>query len=412
MIDEFSNIVRLPSGARAVVRQHLNLAESDALRVAFIPGPGDVAGTFEHWRASRHEPRVPIIAYSLMFYELMRQIDAECLTISLYTVGAAARSSQDQFHFEQIVPIPPRGRWSYFWSQYQFAKSILATVDRYDPHIVVTSTHNPTSSWQQLSNKRRLILTAHNTFWPQGAPPKDFKGRLRRALLTTRAGALDAAICTSHECARQVSLLTNGRILTEVECPQVVVSYPIEKRAEIRNLLFLGRIEESKGVFLLLDVFEQIAGRYPELRLTFAGDGRATQQLEERLLNSRFSQRISFLGRVDSQGVHTAIAESDLVVCPTMTSFNEGLAVVGFEAAAHGIPTLLSSIVPAAELLGNSCTVFKADDAVSLNEMLCDLLNHPEVYRDKCTATAAVRDMIYDRSRSWGSGLFRAIMAS
>ena len=380
--------------------------------MAFIPGPGDVGGTFEHWRANRHEPRVPIIAYSLMFYELMKRLDAECLTISLHALGDVARSSRNQFHFEQIVPIAAAGRWSYFWSQHQFAKFITSIVDRFDPHIVVSSTHNPPSSWRQLSKNRKLVLTAHNTFWPQGGPPNGLKGRLRQALLAARAGALDAAICTSHECARQVSLLTNDQIPTEVECPQVVARYPIESRAEVRNLLFLGRIEEPKGVFLLLDVFEHIAGQYPELRLTFAGDGWATQQLEERLAKSRFSHRISFLGRVDSHGVHAAIAACDLVICPTMTSFNEGLAVVGFEAAAHGIPTLLSSVVPAAELLGNSCAVFKADDAASLRVRLYELIDHPEVYRDHCTATAIVREMIYDRSLSWASGLYRAIMAS
>ena len=410
MTTQFSGIVQLPSEAPATIRRRLGLAESEALRVAFIPGPGDVEGTFTHWLAKRHEPRVPIIAYSLMFYELMDQLDADCLIISLHPVGESVGSSRERFCFDQIIHKQPKGRLSYFWSQYLFARAITSQIQRYDPHIVVTSTHNPASSWKRLSKGRVLVLTAHNTFWPLGRPPISLKGRFRKKLLSFHAAALDAAICTSHECSRQVALLTGDRIRSEVECPQIVAHYPVEQRAEIRNLLFLGRIEESKGIFLLLDAFERLAKQYSSLSLSIVGDGDAEQRLRERVLQSPLSRRITFLGRVDSKGVHDAIASSDLVVCPTMTSFNEGLAVVGFEAAAHGIPTLLSSVVPAAELLGNSCTVFEADNAESLQEAICVLIDNPALYRKKCDATAAVRDMIYDRSRSWGSGLFRAIM--
>jgi len=406
----FSEIISFSDGSLDDLRRRVGLAPSDDLRVLYIPGPGDVVGTFNHWRAGRHEPRVPIIAYSLMFYELMDRLGAHSLTVSLQPFVDPPESLRGKFRFEEIVPSRARGRLSYFWGQRRFAKEIASIANRYDPHIVVASTHSPVGSWGRLSKGRKLVLTAHNTFWPQGRPPRGIKGRLRMALLTSHARALDAAICTSHECARQIALLTNGRVQGEVANPQVVARYPIEQREKVRNLLFLGRIERTKGVFLLFDVFESIADRYSGLTLTFAGDGDADQELRERLLLSRFANRVSFLGRIDSQGVHAAIAASDLVVCPTMTGFNEGLAVVGFEAAAHGIPALLSSVVPAAELLGESCSVYEADNPGALENVLCELIDDPQAYRAKCTATAEVRNIIYDRKLSWGSKLFSALI--
>lgn len=411
-MSKLSEIVETELTARADIRRHLGLEESDILRVAYLPGPGDVAGTFRHWFTGQHEPRVPIVAYSLMFYELMEQIDAHSLIISLQPVGNMENYSHERFLFQEVFPITVKGRLSYFWSQRQFARAIISAINRYDPHIVVTSTHNPSASWKHLSKSRKLVLTAHNTFWPQGRPPKHVLGRWRRGLLASRAKALDAAICTSHECARQISELTDNRVQFDVECPQIISRYALEQRSKLCKLLFLGRIEKDKGIFLLLDVFEQIANQYADLTLTFAGSGGAEGALKKRLAQSPFSNRIAFLGRVDSEGVHTAIAASDLVVCPTMTSFNEGLAVVGFEAAAHGIPTLVSSVVPAAQLLGDSCTVYQADDAQSLRVALCSLMENELSYRDRCLATAAVRELIYDRSLSWGSGLFRAMMLS
>lgn len=410
MKNDFSSPIAISDSASFDLRRRIGLGDRDAIRVAYIPGPGDVYGTFQHWREKRHEPRVPIIAYSLMFYELMEKLQADCKVISINSLGSEKHISDGNFSFEQVSQRKFRGRWSYFWSQYLFSKDIVSIVNRYDPHIVVTSTHSPTLSWKKLSNGRKLVLTAHNTFWPKGLPPRSLKGQTRKALLEMQAKAIDAAICTSGECAQQISELTGGRVQGEVACPQIVDKYPIERRTTMRNLMFLGRLEAAKGIFMLLDAFEQIAEDHRDLTLSFVGDGTAENDLKARVATSPFSNRIKLLGRVNSVGVHEAISASDLVICPTMTTFNEGLAVVGFEAAAHGIPTLISSVVPAAELLGESCTIFNADDSLALGESLTCLIERPDLYRNQCSATAAVRDLIYNRSMSWGSGLFRAMI--
>lgn len=412
MTSSLSSTLNVPDNASAIIRQKLGLGALEPLRVAYIPGPGDVVGTFKHWRAKRHESNIPTIAYSLMFYELMERLRAESLIISTHPVGNCGGLYEGKFRFEYIAPRPSKGRWSYFWSQFRSAKTMTAMVKRYDPHIVVTSTHNPAIAWRKLANGRKLILTAHNTFWPQGRPPRSVKQYLRKAFLKSHATAIDAAICISQECVRQISELTGGRVRCEVACPQIVATFPIENREEARNLLFLGRVEESKGIYLLLDVFDRLAVRHADIKLTIVGAGGAEEEVRERLFRSAFSDRISYLGRLDAGGVHAAIAASDLLVCPTMTTFNEGLAVVGFEAAAHGIPTILSSVVPAAELLGNSCTVYEADSSESLHEALTELIENRDVYRERCSATARARDMTYDRTLSWGSGLYRTLMRS
>lgn len=407
-----AGVIAIPEDAKSALRHHLGLKEADAFRVTFIPGPGDVAGTFRHWLASRHEPRVPIVAYSLMFYELMARLGARCQVITIHPSDSSRQPDDPAFTFDQVTPAQAKGRWSYLLRQHLYARDLIAMVERFDPHVVVTSTHSPPASWKRLSKGRKLILSAHNSFWPMGKPMQGMKGGLREALLYSRAAALDAAICTSHECARQVTQTTGGRIRSEVECPQIVARYPIEKRDMAQKLLFIGRIEHPKGIFFLLAVFERLAASRRNLSLSIAGAGSAQAALTTRIAESLHSDRITFLGLLDSEGVHSAIAAADLLVCPTMTSFNEGLAVVGFEAAAHGIPTVVSSVVPAAELLGESCSVYEADNSAALEECLSSLIDHPQTYRARCAATAAVRDKIYDRHLSWGSGLFRALMAA
>jgi glycogen synthase len=403
------DVLSIPKDAGEILRTKLGLRGADVLRVSFIPGPGDLAGTFEHWYSGQHDPNVSTIAYSLMFYELMKRLNAQCQIISIQNSNKTPQRYQNKFVFEEIVPKNLEGRFTYFLSQYLFGRELVLKVNAFDPHIVITSTHNPPASWHRLSHGRTLLLTAHNSFWPMGRRYFSLKNHCKKALLKYRATALDGAICISHECARQVDELTGGEVPIEVACPQIVDRYPIEERSTVKNLLFLGRIEESKGVFLLLDVFEELAHDFPKLLLTIAGTGSAESRLDTQLLKSSFNARIKYVRGLNSEGVHSVISESDLLICPTMTSFNEGLATVGFEAAAHGIPSVISSVVPAAEILAESCTIFDADNGASLKEAIRFLINNPEKYRAKCAATSKVRDIIYDRSFSWGSALFRAL---
>jgi len=400
----------IPDDAAGEIRRHWGLSDYDALRVTYLPGPGDVAGTFDHWSAGQHDPRVPTIAYSLMFYELMKHLGAECQIIGTHPIGRSEEHSSSPFHFLQVTSKPASNRWRRIRSQREYTRELVQLVAQFDPHVVIASTDVPALSWEALSRGRRLVLSAHNTFWLMGDPPRNLKWRIRRMLLSHQAKSLDGAICTSHECARQISILTAGRIQGEVECPQIVQRYPVEARDHVKRMLFLGRIERSKGIFLLVDTFEKLATMHPELELLIAGSGSADGALKTKLAASPNAKQIKFLGRLGSDAVHSTIAATDLLVCPTMSNFNEGLAVVGFEAAAHGIPTVLSSVVPAAELLGEGCAIYQADNAIALESTLGGLIADPETYRKLCAATALVREKIYDRSLSWSSGLFRTLM--
>lgn len=404
-----SDVVHVPDDAGRIVRNRLGLSWSDPLKVTFIPGPGDVAGTFDHWRRGQHDPRVPSITYSLMFYELMSQLDAHCQIIAHHPIGDSAANPGDRFRFDQVTQRPAKGRFDRARSRAELADDLVRLTDDFAPHAVVVSTHGPNRSWKGLSRGRLLILSVHNTFWPMHRPPHGLKARLRKAVLSRRTRALDGAICTSHECARQLAILAGERISAQVECPQILRRHPPISADAARHLLFLGRIERSKGVFMLIEVFEQLAAAQPMLRLTIAGSGSAEAELAQRIAASPRRDRIAFPGRLDSEAVHRAIAQADLLVCPTMTTFNEGLALVGFEAAAHGVPSVLSSVVPAQDLLADSCVVFKADDPGALASALAGVIEDKQAYRDLCAATAAVRDKIYDRSLSWGSGLYKAL---
>ncbi len=405
-----SDCLMLPEDPATALRAAYGVAPDAPFRVAYLPGPGDVERSFEHWREGRNDPRVPIYAYSVMFYELMARLGADAQVFTIHE-RADAPARADGVRFERVVRRPFRGAASYYWSEARYMAAVLPRIRGFRPHVVIASTDFPPAAWPALRAMAPLVLSAHNTFWPMHSPD-GLKSRLLRVALAPLARSLSAAVCVSDECARQVARLGPAALPRFVPVPQVETRHGDRERRDARNLLYVGRIEDSKGVFLLLDAFRRIAAGRPEARLTFAGSGAADAALRARLAEDDLGGRIAFVGRLAAEAVHRALDEADLLVCPTMSSFNEGLAVVGFEAAAHGVPSVLSTVVPARERLGPGCAVFPADDGAALAATLDRLIGDPEAYAALRAGVATARASVYDRNLSWGSTVYRALLAA
>lgn len=401
-------IVEVADGAGDRLAETFGAAPG-GLRLSFVSGPGDVVGSYRHWRQGRMDPGVPSVAYSPQFYELVTKLGASAQVVTVFAppeeTGEAPRMT-----FTQVTRAPWSGRLDYFRSQAAYARDVCAQVAAYDPHVVIASTNFPSSGWARLKRGRRLVLSAHNTFWPMGRPPAGLKAQLKLGLLKARARAVDGAVCTSPECARQIAAVTGGRVQGLVEHTQIVRAYPQQARSRVRRMLYLGRIETDKGVFLLLDVFVALKQRFPDLSLTFAGAGSADAALR-RAIAAVDVPDIHFPGRLDAAGVHDAIAGTDLVVCPTTSGFDEGLALVGLEAAAHGIPSVVSTVVPALDVLGAGCRTFRADDAGDLERVLAELISDPAAYARVLDGIRDLRPRLYDPALSWGTQLGRLLAA-
>lgn len=397
-------IIHVPENAAADIAANLGIG-TEPLRLSYIAGPGDVVSTYQYWLEGKPDPRVPSVTYSSQIYELTKQLGA---SLQVVTSFPPPKQTTPDVRFTRVTRPAWKTRLQYFQSQARYMQETVKQVSSFDPHVVIVGLDFPTNGWAPLKQGRKLILTAHNTFWPMGKEPTGLKSRLKLKLLEYRSATLDGAVCTSKECARQISTVTGGRIDGRVEHPQIVDRHEVQDRKRMRKLLYLGRIERSKGIFMLLDAFVDLKRQFPDLDLTFVGSGGCDASLSKAITSAGVSD-LRFVGRLGSAGVHQKIADSDLVVCPTTSAFPEGLAVVGLEAAAHGIPTLQSSIVPAVDLLGDACKTFKVDSTADLKQALTELINDDDAYSRLAKNLAQVRPRLYDEKLSWGSQLVRVL---
>ena len=114
---------------------------------------------------------------------------------------------------------------------------------------------------------------------------------------------------------------------------------PAESAARGPELLFLARLEPRNGLSTVLDAMPRILTRFPNTRLTIAGDGPWRGHYERHARS--LGDRVRFLGRVfDDRPAHYSSA--DLYLCPTNRA---SFGVTLLEAMACGTPLVVADNV-------------------------------------------------------------------
>lgn len=102
-----------------------------------------------------------------------------------------------------------------------------------------------------------------------------------------------------------------------------------------KDILYVGRVSEEKGVTILLDAWEH-SGLSPEFKLLVLGDG---PQLES--LVARRSQSVQFMGHVPPASVRRLMLSARALAVPSVLYENQPMVIL--EAMAAGLPILVSN---------------------------------------------------------------------
>jgi len=136
-------------------------------------------------------------------------------------------------------------------------------------------------------------------------------------------------------------------------------------------LLYVGRIEKSKGVHRLVD----LVSAQPDLVLLVAGEGPYLSALRERIASRHVQARVRLLGRIREERP-TIYAAADLVCLP---SLHEGQPISLVEAMAEGTPVATSHPWIPDELLPFAAIEPDADGMVRAGLALAEQTNRMEV---------------------------------
>ena len=174
------------------------------LRLLYAAGPGNVIGTYRHWKEGRDDPSQVSVTYSGQFYDQCRDLGACGYVIASCRPAGRLRDGQFILEHRPIYWEDRRGarkRRGQVWSSFRLIVSGL--VFRED----VTVVSNGSGHWFPLTLLPLLGLqvvpSLHCVLWPKGRPR--WVNRLIQRLNAPFFARAALAILSAHGMSRQVA---------------------------------------------------------------------------------------------------------------------------------------------------------------------------------------------------------------
>ncbi len=150
---------------------------------------------------------------------------------------------------------------------------------------------------------------------------------------------------------------------------------------ESNDILYVGRLEEIKGVQYLLRAFAVIKKKHKNLRLNIAGTGQYVNTLKKITTELKLTDSVKFYGHISRQELEKLYVKSLFVVIPSVWA--EPFGKVGIEAMSVGRPVVASDVGGVSEWLDDGKTGFLVlpEDAEDLADKMLKLLDDKELLK-------------------------------
>lgn len=235
--------------------------------------------------------------------------------------------------------------------------------------------------WKRtLGRRARLVVLYHMDTVGRGLLGLVF--RLYRALfLKAVLGAADRVIVTSRDylASSQAAFLKDDPRVLEV--PLWVDASRFhprpEERSPVPTVLFVGGLDRAhyfKGVGVLLEAFARVLAAAPEARLIILGEGDLRPAYERRARELGLEGKVRFVGKVPDDRHPHYYRQALFHVLPS-TDRSEAFGLVTLEAAASGIPSVVSDLpgVRTTVECGRTGLVVPPGDVVALSRAMSEL---------------------------------------
>ena len=242
-----------------------------------------------------------------------------------------------------------------------------------------------TASRAAIRAGRPYVLSAHGMLEPWALAQKRWKKQIyaafveratvRRASCLHALSAAEAAQYRAFGAKAPIAVIPNAVAVPEILSPQLFLeAYP--RLANKRIVLYLGRLHPKKGLPLLLEAWEHIAGEHAHAHLVLAGpDNGGTQEtLAQMVQQQGLRERVTFTGMLNAEMKWSALAAAEIFVLP---SYSEGLSMGVLEALGAGLPVLITNHCHMPEVAALGAGWVAEADATALEVSLREALGNP-----------------------------------
>ncbi len=160
---------------------------------------------------------------------------------------------------------------------------------------------------------------------------------------------------------------------------------PAAASGKTRDLVFVGRLVEKKGVATLIESLRFLQQDFPALKITIIGDGPEKPALEQKALKLGVSRQVNFTGSIPNEGVPEYYQSARIAVVPSVVAVDgdqEGLGLVAVEALGCGCAIIVSDLPALRDVVtdGENGLVFRSGNAQDLARNIKRLLNDNALY--------------------------------
>jgi len=159
---------------------------------------------------------------------------------------------------------------------------------------------------------------------------------------------------------------------------------PDDNAVKSRDIVYVGRLVEKKGVSTLIGSINLLKNKYPELTVTLIGDGPEKPDLEQQCRRLGVKEQVRFLGSIPNNRIPAFYQSAKIAVVPSIIAADgdqEGLGLVAVEAMGCGCATLVSDLPALRDVVidGETGLAFKAGNEADLAEKISTLMCNPEL---------------------------------
>ncbi len=130
------------------------------------------------------------------------------------------------------------------------------------------------------------------------------------------------------------------------------------------NLLYIGRMEEEKGVIILCEAIKQLRNEGLDIVLRVAGAGKLETILREKYCDEK---NLQFLGLINFEKKKEVFLKTQVLVAPSLVAETFGIVIA--EAYSYGIPVIASNLGAFPEIVKEGETGFLVEPGSKENLM-------------------------------------------
>ena len=220
-------------------------------------------------------------------------------------------------------------------------------------------------SWENIPFKKKF----------KGLKLKIFEYLIRKNL------AISVGLICGNQKALEIFNQYNYQ-LPKIICPLSGVDTdlfrPVIKVNNKITFLFAGALEKRKGIFLIIEAFNNLMKKYSDLELIFCGTGEDEDRLRNEVKIKNLSEQIKFISWLPPEDLAKVFSQADVFLYPSIpeNGWEEQFGFSMAEASAAGLPVIATKIGSINEVVidGQTGILIPPNDQDSLQQAMEKLI--------------------------------------